>query len=75
MKQSKLFSLGIKDFIKGLLISVLGAVIGLVKVSLDAGSLNFNWTQIGTFALITALSYLTKNFLTNSEDKILKKEQ
>ena len=69
-----LFSLGFKDFAKGLIIAVLGAIVGLVSASIEAGSLNFDWALIGKTALLTTLAYLTKNFLTNNKDQFLTKD-
>lgn len=71
---SKLFSWNLRDFLKGLLVAVLGAVIGLVAATIEAGSLSFDWQAIGKAAMLATLTYLTKNFLTNSNDEFLKKE-
>jgi membrane protein implicated in regulation of membrane protease activity len=52
-----------RDFIKGLLIAVLTAVLALVQTSLSAGELNFDWKVIGTAALSAGLAYIVKNWL------------
>jgi hypothetical protein len=72
---SKFLTLNQKDFLKGLLLSVLTAVVTIVYKSVEAGSLTFYWKAIGTTALATALSYLLKNLLTNSQGEILKSEK
>lgn len=72
---SKFLTLNQKDFIKGLLLSVLTAVVTIVYNSVQAGSLTFDWKAIGVTALTTALSYLLKNLLTNSQGEILKSEK
>ena len=72
---SKFLTLNQKDFIKGLLLSVLTAVVTIVYKSVEAGSLTFDWKAIVTTALATALSYLLKNLLTNSQGEILKSEK
>lgn len=72
---SKFLTLNQKDFIKGLLLSVLTAVVTIVYNSVQAGSLTFDWKSIGVTALTTALSYLLKNLLTNSQGEILKSEK
>ena len=74
MKQSSFLSLNTKDFIKGLLLAVLTTVITIIYNSLQAGDLTFDWKSIGTTALTTALAYIMKNLLTNSNDQFLGKE-
>jgi hypothetical protein len=54
-------TLGLSDFLKGLLLAVISAVLTVVATSLDAGSLTFNWKAIGLVAASTAVSYLIKN--------------
>lgn len=56
-------SLQTRDFVKGLLIAVLTAVLALVQTSLQAGELNFDWKVIGTAALSAGLAYIVKNWL------------
>ena len=67
-----LFSVGTKDFLKGLILAVITAVITIVYTSVQAGSLTFDWKVIGTTALSAALAYITKNLLTNNKDQFLK---
>tara|TARA_R110000868_G_scaffold131960_1_gene342347 strand:+ start:589 stop:807 length:219 start_codon:yes stop_codon:yes gene_type:complete len=69
---SKFLSLNSIDFVKGLVVSVFSAVITVIYTSLQTGSLSFDWKSIGITALTTALAYLMKNFITNSEGKLLK---
>jgi len=73
--KSKLFSLETKDAIKALILSILTSTLIVVQTSLDAGELNFNWEKIGMVALASAVGYILKNWLTNSDDKFLKKEE
>jgi hypothetical protein len=42
--------------------------------SLQTGSLTFDWKAIGMAALSSALAYIMKNLLTNSNDELLKTE-
>ena len=74
MKTSKIFTLDWRDLGKGLLMAVLGAIFGIVLPSLQAGSFEFDWKKIGASALVAALTYLSKNFLTNSKDEFAKGE-
>lgn len=72
---SKLFSLNSSDFLKGLLLAVLTSVITIVYSSLQSGSLTFDYKLIGTTALSSALAYIMKNLVTNSNGEILKSEK
>jgi len=74
MMQSKLFSLIPKDFIHGLFIAVLGAILAIITQTLQAGSLTFDYKAIGTTAAIAALSYISKKFVSNSQGEILQGE-
>jgi hypothetical protein len=72
--QSTFLTLGSKDFLKGLVLAVLTAVITIVYTSIEAGSLAFDWKAIGMTALSSALAYIMKNLFTNSEGELLKKD-
>ena len=72
---STYLSLNKKDFIKGLILAVLTAVISVVYTSIESGSLEFNVKSIVIAALSAALAYIMKNALTNSDDQFLKKEK
>ena len=74
-EKSSFLSLDKKDALKALLVAVLGSVLGLVQVTLDAGSLAFDWKQIGLTALAAAGAYILKNWLSNSKDQFLKTEK
>ncbi len=56
------FTLQARDFLKGLLVAVLTSVAVVVQEVIQTGSLKFNWEQIGTVALGSAIAYLAKNF-------------
>lgn len=73
-KLSSFFNLGANDFIKGLLIAVLGAAAQIVSDTINSGSLDFDWAAIGKTALLAGIAYLTKNLLTNSKGSFLSKE-
>lgn len=59
---SKQWLLDGRDLLKGAEFAAIGAVLGLVKTSVDAGSLDFNWQQIGKFALLAAISSIIKSW-------------
>lgn len=71
---SKLFSLNVTDFFKGLIMTMIGSVIGIFYSTVQSGSLTFDWAVIKTTALSAALSYLLKNFFTNSNGQFGKME-
>lgn len=71
---SPFLSLNSNDFIKGLVVAVLSSVIAILYSTVQAGSLTFDWKQIGTVALTSALGYIMKNLFTNSSDELMKKE-
>jgi hypothetical protein len=73
--KSSFLSLSTKDFIKGLIVAVLTSVITIVYTSLQAGSLNFDFKLIASTGLSSALAYILKNLVTNSNDEIMKKEK
>jgi len=72
--KSPFLNLNSQDFIKGLVVAVLSAVITIIYNTVQAGSLTFDWKAIGTVALTSALGYIMKNLFTNSNDELMKKE-
>lgn len=63
---SKLFTLNVQDWIKGLLVAVLGAVVSVIETSITAGSFDFDWQGIWKVALAAGLAYLSKQFFTGT---------
>jgi len=72
---SKQFSVNMIDIVKGLAVAVLTPVFSIMMVSLDAGSLTFDWKIIGTVAISSAMAYILKNFLTPARIVITDKAQ
>lgn len=72
---SSIFTLNKADFLKGLIIAVLTAVITVAYNTVQTGTLSFDWKAISTAAASAALAYIMKNLLTNSDDEFLKKEK
>jgi hypothetical protein len=66
-KDSGLWKLQLQDFVKGLIVAMIGAIVAIVQVSIEAGSLEFDFKAMGKVALLTGVSYLIKNFLTNNK--------
>lgn len=71
---SSFFTLNTRDFVKGLFIAVITAVITVVYTTIQTGTLSFDWKVISTTALSAALAYIMKNLFTNSNDQLLKKD-
>lgn len=69
MKNSNFLSLNTKDVLKGLLMAVLTPAILIIQQSLSAGSLIFNWKEIGMAAIAGGLAYLVKNFFSSPIQK------
>ena len=72
--QSKLWSLLPKDFVHGLFIAVVGAVLTVVTQTIQSNTLTFDYKAIGTTAAIAAISYISKKFISNSQGEILQGE-
>jgi hypothetical protein len=58
--------LALVDWLKGLLLAVISAVLTVVYTSVQAGVLKFNWPLIASTAAITAISYILKNLGTGA---------
>lgn len=71
---SPFLTLNTRDFIKGLIVSVLSSVLTIMYQTIQAGSLTFDFKAIGTVAIMSALGYIVKNLMTNSNDQFMKKD-
>jgi len=69
---SKFLKLGKSDFVKGLIVTALGAALGVITPAVTAGTLlNIAVLQgAGQAGLVAGLAYLTKNLFTNSQGDI-----
>jgi hypothetical protein len=75
--KSKLFSIGSSDIVKGLAVTVISMVLTMAGKSIDAGVFPTTWADWKVILLASVgagVSYLLKNFLTNSNDQLLKKD-
>ena len=65
-----------RDLIKGAIVAALAVLTGGLVTILESGSLPTvaQLKGIVMVALTAGVSYLLKNFLTNSQDEVLKKE-
>ena len=64
-KRSQFLKLNQRDFLKGLVVAVLTAVIVTVQQQLQADV--FDWKIVATTALSALLAYLSKNLLENEK--------
>lgn len=74
--RSKFLRLNVRDTLKALFLVVITAIITGVYELIATGGV-FDWTTIKPILLTSvaaALSYIIKNFLTNSKGEILTKE-
>jgi len=74
--KSKFLQLNAKDFLRGLLIAILTAIITGVIDILDNGAI-FTWITMKPVLIAgisAALSYLLKCLVTNSKDQMFKRE-
>jgi len=77
MKSKEFLSLGLKDIIKGSLMAAIAVILTGLMTSLTAGHLPANWDEFKPIVLSglgAFITYLLKNYFTNSDDKFLKKE-
>lgn len=72
MKRSKFLSLNWRDFAKGLLLSILSAVVTFIYEVIQTGTA-FDaefFKALGIVAVTTLLAYLGKNLFENSEGEL-----
>ena len=70
MKNSKAFLLNKFDFLKGLIVAVITAVLTALYQALSTG-VNIDWRQVLTIALTCAIGYLLKQFGTKSDGNLV----
>lgn len=67
MKQSGLFSLGWRDFLRGLLMAILTPALTFILNSIDHGEITLNWHLVYLSAAGGAIAYLLKNLGTKPD--------
>jgi len=77
--RSKFLALAVPDFIKGLIMAILTALVtGVYELVQSGWVLTFDWLTFKPIVMAgvgAALAYLIKNFFTNSTGEILKAER
>ncbi|HCC05004.1 TPA: hypothetical protein DEP58_01700 [Patescibacteria group bacterium] len=73
---SKLFILQSNDFVKGLAVAVLSAVLTWVLQILETPGFDFamfSWVEGLRIGMVAGIAYLVKNFASDTEGKLLGK--
>lgn len=70
MKASKLFSLNIWDFAKGLIVAVLTPIIVFAQGYFANGTLDLAWQSLLAVGLSGFLAYLIKNFFSDQPKQV-----
>ena len=76
--KSILLKLKKNDFVKGLIITMIAVIVTSLYQFINSGSIPTDWNSWKTVLLASlgaGLSYIIKNWLTNSQGEFLKKEQ
>ncbi len=74
---SNFMNLNFKDLLKGFAVAVVMAILVSVYTAIEANQFPTTWAQWSIILLSglgAGIAYLIKNFVTNSGDKMLKKE-
>lgn len=69
--KSGILTLTSLDFIKGLIIAVIGALVGLIYPILLSQSWIFDFTAIWHTAVLAAVTYLLKQLGTTNDERFL----
>lgn len=70
---SDFLKLNWSDFSKGIIVAILTAVLTYIANALQVSGLNLDWQQVLSVAIIAGIGYLSKQFLSDSEGKVLGK--
>jgi xanthine/uracil/vitamin C permease (AzgA family) len=73
---SDFLKINVRDLVKGSVVAVLAVLTSSLVTILESGALPTveQLKKIGLIALTAGVSYLIKNFLTNSQDEVMKKD-
>lgn len=72
--KSKLFTLNVRDFLRGLVVAILASVFAWVLQVLNAPGFDWatiNWAELARIALSSCIGYLMKNYISNSRGEVL----
>lgn len=71
MKSSEFLKLNNRDWLKGLVMVVISAVLTIALEVLQTGSLSFDWNKIAVVGLTAGVAYILKNLGTDKDGKML----
>ena len=66
---SEIFTVGVKDFIRGIIVATVSGVIMYIYGAVNSGTLSIDWHQVGIVALASGLGYIVKNYLTTADGR------
>ena len=72
--KSFIFRINGNDIVKGLIVAILGAVLGVIQQMLTQHGLEFalyDWGNVLNIAWGAGIAYLSKNFLSDHDGKVL----
>lgn len=70
--EKKQWRLKVWDFVQGAILAVAIPALTVIVQSLETGSLDIDWVQVGTVSFSTLVAYLAKNLV--DKDKIVIKD-
>ena len=72
METSKLFKLAQNDYVKGLAIAILTAVLTVLYSAIkESGLVGIDWGLVTQTTILATISYMLKQIGTNSDGKLL----
>jgi len=74
--KSAFLKLNSNDFVRGIIVAVLGAVLAVFQQMLTEHGVDFasyDWGMIFNVAITAGLAYVSKNWLSDEEGKVLGK--
>lgn len=71
MISSEFLKLNNRDWLKGLVMVVISAVLTIVLEVLQNGSLSFDWNKIAVVGLTAGVAYILKNLGTYQDGRML----
>jgi len=74
IEKSKIFGVNVRDILYGTIIAALGAILTALYQMLTTTPIIFDWRGILLAGLTAGISYIIKNFFSNSNGKFAKKE-
>lgn len=71
-KRSTLFGINVRDIFYGTIVAIIGAILTAIQQALTTEPVVFNWRNIAYVGVASGISYIIKNFFSNSQGKFAK---